>query len=82
MSRDGMNYQPAPTVARPVVEPGSFAFAAAFFDHGHIYAQISGLADAGTWLKYIYEPDAARYQKDSRRPPARENRPLLRRNSG
>lgn len=57
-----MNYAPAPGPATRVVEPGAFAFAAAYFDHGHIYGQIQGLAAAGATLKYIYEPDAARHE--------------------
>ena len=57
MSTDGMNYLPAMKPA-PVVKPGEFLFAASHFDHGHIYAQIRGLANAGGVCRYIYEPRA------------------------
>lgn len=60
-TRDGMNYAPTMSPTKPVVEPGEFVFAASHFDHGHIYGQIGGLAQAGGTLKYIYEPDAARH---------------------
>lgn len=60
MSRDGMNYAPDMSGMKPVVEPGEFVFAASHFDHGHIYGQINGLAQAGGELKSVYEPDAAR----------------------
>ena len=55
-----MNYAPDMSASRPVVEPGEFAFAASHFDHGHIYGQVAGLAQAGGFLKAIYEPDASR----------------------
>lgn len=50
-----MNYLPAMR-ARKVVQPGEFVFAASHFDHGHIYGQVHGLANAGGICKYIYEP--------------------------
>lgn len=62
MNRDGMNYVPEMSVAKRVVKPGEFAFAASHFDHGHIYAQISGLESAGGVLKYIYEPNPNRIE--------------------
>ena len=55
MSTDGMNYLPEMRSAR-VVKPGEFIFAASHFDHGHIYAQVRGLANAGGTCRYIYEP--------------------------
>jgi predicted dehydrogenase len=55
----GFNYAPEGK-PRPVVQPGEFNFAAAYFDHGHIYGQINGLAEAGGTLKYVYDPDPAR----------------------
>jgi len=55
-----MNYAPDMSGMKPVVEPGEFVFAASHFDHGHIYGQINGLANAGGVLKAIYEPDADR----------------------
>jgi len=57
MSKDGMNYLPS-MKAQKVVETGAFTFAASHFDHGHIYGQILGLANAGGVCKYIYEPRA------------------------
>ncbi len=60
MSRDGMNYAPDMSHMKPVVELGEFVFAASHFDHGHIYGQIGGLANAGGVLKAIYEPDESR----------------------
>ncbi len=55
MSRDGMNYMPEMKPAE-VVERGSFPFAATAFDHGHIYGQIHGLANAGGTLAAVFEP--------------------------
>lgn len=60
-ARDGMNYAPDMGTTKPVVGAGEFAFAAAYFDHGHIYGQIDGLAAAGGTLKYVLEADAKRY---------------------
>lgn len=62
-SRDGQNYAPPITQAKPVVEPGEFVFAASHFDHGHIFGQIGGLAAAGGQLKYVYDTDPKRYEK-------------------
>jgi len=55
-----MNYAPDMSEMKPVVEPGEFVFAASHFDHGHIYGQIEGLAQAGGALKAIFEPDVSR----------------------
>ncbi len=41
----------------PVVKPGEFVFAAAYFDHGHLSGQCTALINAGATLKWIYEPD-------------------------
>ncbi len=60
MSRDGMNYAPTFAGGEVVVEAGEFVFAAAYFDSGHIYGQIEGLASAGGTLGYIYEPQLER----------------------
>lgn len=57
--KDGANYAPTGE-AEQVVKPGEFCFAAAFFDHGHIYGQCNGLRDAGATLKYAYDPDPER----------------------
>ena len=61
MSRDGMNYLPAMKPA-PVVKQGEFIFAATHFDHGHIYGQTRGLANAGGLCRYIYEPRAEKIE--------------------
>ncbi|MCC5849901.1 MAG: Gfo/Idh/MocA family oxidoreductase [Verrucomicrobia bacterium] len=62
-TRDGMNYAPTSTATPKVVEPGEFVFAAAYFDHGHIYGQIGGLAAAGGTLKYVCDPQPERLAK-------------------
>ncbi len=61
MSKDGMNYLPEMKPA-PVVKPGEFIFAASHFDHGHIYGQVQGLANAGGICRYLYEPDEKRIE--------------------
>lgn len=62
-TRDGMNYAPTSAATPKVVEPGEFVFAAAYFDHGHIFGQINGLASAGGTLKYVFDPKPERYAK-------------------
>lgn len=59
-SRDGMNYAPTAAKPKPVVQSGEFKFAAAFFDHGHIYGQTNGLTEAGGECKWAWDPDAKR----------------------
>ena len=61
--RDGQNHAPEFPEAEPVVKPGEFVFAAAHFDHGHIYGQIGGLVTYGGKLKYVYDPNPERYEK-------------------
>ncbi|MDQ8196345.1 Gfo/Idh/MocA family oxidoreductase [Coraliomargarita sp. SDUM461004] len=61
-ANDGMNYAPTAAKPQPVVNPGQFSFAAAHFDHGHIYGMINGLTEAGAELTMIYEPDATRIE--------------------
>ena len=51
-----MNYAPQGDV-RPVVNPGEFAFAAAYLEHGHIYGQCNGLIEAGAELRWVYDAD-------------------------
>jgi predicted dehydrogenase len=58
-AKEGHNYAPEGK-PRPVVQPGEFIFAAAYFDHGHIYGQINGLVEAGGTLKYVYDADPSR----------------------
>ncbi len=43
--------------------PGDFYFAAAYFEHGHIYQQIDALAEAGASLKYVFDTSPQRYAK-------------------
>jgi len=58
-----MNYAPTSAIKKQVVRPGEFVFAAAYFDHGHIYGQINQLAEAGGALKYVYDAQPERYAK-------------------
>lgn len=58
-AKEGHTYAPEGK-PRPVVQPGEFIFAAAYYDHGHIHGQINGLTEAGGTLKYVYDPDPAR----------------------
>jgi predicted dehydrogenase len=58
-AKEGHSYAPV-GLPRPVVQPGEFIFAAAYYDHGHIHGQINGLTEAGGTLKYVYDPDPAR----------------------
>lgn len=60
MSTDGMNYAPDMSHVKKVVAPGDFYFAASHFDHGHIFGQVNGLANAGGILKTVYDPDPSR----------------------
>jgi predicted dehydrogenase len=56
----GMDYAPTSPKPEPVVGPGEFKFAAAYFDHGHINGEIRGLSEAGGELAMIYDPDPER----------------------
>lgn len=56
---DGQKYAPE-GMGKPVVKPGEFILAAAYLDHGHIYGQCNGLAEAGAELKWVYDPDPAK----------------------
>ncbi len=58
--KDGMNWAPSAQKPEPVVAPGEFIFASAFFDHGHIYGQTNGLRDAGGLCKWAWDPDPLR----------------------
>lgn len=57
------DYNPKRRELRPVVESGEFKFAAAFFEHPHIYGQINGLLQAGAELTMIYDTDALRLKQ-------------------
>jgi len=62
MSRsNGMNYAPEGKPS-PVCQPGDFPFAAAHLDHGHIYGQCNGLAEAGGTLRWVYDPDPSKVE--------------------
>ncbi len=56
-----MNYLPEIKSA-PVVKPGEFVFAASHFDHGHIYAQVRSLVNAGGVCRAIFEPRAEKLE--------------------
>jgi len=68
---DGMNYAPVGK-AQAVVEKGTFAFAVAALDHGHIYGMSNGLIEAGATLKYVYDPDAEKVKQFVERYPQAE----------
>ncbi|MFP4156566.1 MAG: Gfo/Idh/MocA family protein [Opitutales bacterium] len=55
-----MNHFPPTASSEPVVGPGEFRVAAAYFDHGHLFGQIEGLTAAGAELAWIYDPDPLR----------------------
>jgi len=59
---DGMNYAPRAAKPEKVVGPGDFRFAAAFFDHGHLFGQINGLTEAGGELAMIYDENSERLE--------------------
>ena len=61
-AKDGMNYAPTAAKPQPVVTAGEFKFAAAYFDHGHLYGQINGLTEAGGELTMVYDPDPERLE--------------------
>ncbi|MDY6068190.1 MAG: Gfo/Idh/MocA family oxidoreductase [Opitutales bacterium] len=56
MAKTGYDYVPEGG-GKKVVAAGEFVFASAFLDHGHIYAQTTGLINAGAECKYVYDPD-------------------------
>ena len=62
-SKDGMNYAPTAAKPQPVVTPGEFKFAAAYFDHGHLYGQINGLTEAGGELVMIFDTNPERLEE-------------------
>jgi len=64
-----MNYAPTASKQEAVVEKGAFRFAAAYFDHGHIYGMINGLTEAGAELTMIFEPNADRLAELKRKFP-------------
>ena len=59
---EGMTYAPRGAKPQPVVAPGEFKFAAAFFDHGHIQGQINGLTEAGAELAMVYDSEPGRLE--------------------
>lgn len=68
-SRDGQSFKPQFTETKAVIDPGQLTFAAAYFDHGHIYGQIEGLMQAGANLKYIFDPNPERVQAFAQKHP-------------
>ena len=70
-----MNWAPQADLPKPVVKAGEFAFAATYFNHGHIYGQTNGLREAGGHCKWAWDPDAARLDEFcARHPEARRAR--------
>ncbi len=55
---DGIYYAPVSTgkVIR-TVDKGQFGFSVIGLDHGHIYAMVKGLREAGAELRKVYDPD-------------------------
>ncbi len=82
-AKDGMTYAPKADKPKPVVKPGEFVFAAAYYDHGHIFGQTNGLIEAGGVLKYAWDPQPERLKsfceryKDSGVRPADDFRRIL-----
>jgi len=59
------------------VKPGEFTFAAAYFEHYHIFGMCEGLRDAGARLKWAFDPDRGRLKAFLRKfPGARPARSL------
>jgi len=75
--RDGMNHAPSMAGTTTAVQPGEFPFAAAFFDHGHIHAQIEGLVAAGAELVALYDPRPDRLESTRQRFPKARVYPTL-----
>lgn len=69
-ARDGMNWAPTSNLPAAVVKPGEFIFAAAFFNHGHIYGQVNALQEAGGQCKWAWDPDPERLKQFLQRFPA------------
>ena len=67
---DGMNYAPVfQGSAVKVVKPGEFRFSVIGLDHGHIYAMVNGLIEAGAEVVAVADSDAARAEDFCRRYP-------------
>lgn len=54
---------------RPVVRPGEFRVAAMHLDHGHIFGQCQGLAEAGAEIVAVHDPEPARVARFQERFP-------------
>lgn len=53
---DGQNYAPTSKIeVQKVVGKGEFIFSVIGLDHGHIYAMVNGLVEAGAELKAVYD---------------------------
>ena len=56
--KDGIYYAPKSTgQVYKTVREGEFAFSVIGLDHGHIYAMVNGLVEAGAELKMVYDSD-------------------------
>lgn len=61
---DGQNYAPSSKIeVEKVVKPGEFLFSVIGLDHGHIYAMVNGLLEAGAELKEVYDVDDKKVEK-------------------
>lgn len=54
---DGQMYAPVSLNAKKVVKKGEFVFSVIGLDHGHIYAMVNGLIEAGAEIKNVYDAD-------------------------
>ena len=67
---DGMNYAPVfQGNAEKVVKPGEFRFSVIGLDHGHIYAMVNGLLEAGAEIVAVADSDAAKAEDFCKRYP-------------
>ena len=58
---DGIFYAPQSTgKVVKTVSDGEFRYSVIGLDHGHIYAMVNGLTEAGATLKDVYDPDPAK----------------------
>lgn len=67
---DGMNYAPVfQGEAVRVVSPGMFCFSVVGLDHGHVFAMVNGLLEAGATIRYVHDSDQGKVQDFLRRYP-------------
>lgn len=67
---DGQNYAPVfAGKAKKVVDPGEFRFSVIGLDHGHIYAMVNGLIEAGAEVVAVADQDKAKAEDFCKRYP-------------